>query len=239
MDKYSQQHTVDGYRFELGNVGNMTVVQRYIDNTINMIDNCLARRVAWGIGAEMPATGSGAGSTANSSMKYPSLYPLDHGPHKTNEGLQVAIIANDTMATMADVQATMQLLAAQKVSLTIIGPHAGMLKTGVVVNASFVTTSDLFFDAVLIGSSTGTAMNGTGLDMNSYNFVMEAYGHGKAIGAFGKSGGSILRSLGIAGEAGVYSGGAAAVTTDVLKALSGPVRFPQRFPTDDEAAICG
>ena len=70
------------------------------------------------------------------------------------------------------------------------------------------------------------------------NFVLEAYGHGKAIGALGFSGEPILQYLGIAGEPGVYSGNAGTVTMDVLNALSGPVRFPERFPTDNVKAIC-
>ena len=129
------------------------------------------------------------------------------------------------------------MLSEQKVSLAVVAPHVGSLKTGVMANASFITTSDVFYDAIFIGSST--TMNGTGLNMDMYSFVMDAYSHGKAIGALGSSGMNILKSLGIANMPGIYSGGAASVTTDVLKALSGPVRFPQRFPTDDIVAICG
>ena len=240
LDIYAQQHTVDAYRFELGNVGNPPVVQAYIDNTLNPIDNCLARRVAYGVGATLPAIGSGPRTNlTNATTPYPSLYPLatSQEPNKSNEGLQVAIIANDTLTTTADTQAMMTLLSAQKVSLAVVAPRIGELKTGVTANASFITTSDIFYDAIFIGSAAGA--NGTGLDTNSYDFVMEAYGHGKAIGALGSSGSAILKSLGIAGEPGVYSGNAAAVTSQVLKALSGPVRFPQRFATDDIKAICG
>lgn len=241
MDKYAQQHTVDGYRFELGNVANASTAQSFIDMTLNNIDNCLARRVAWGIGATMPAVGSGPRSNiTNSTTPYPSLFPINPGqePHKSNAGLQVALIANGTLGTMADVQAMMPMLMAEEVSLEVVGPRIGMLKTGVMANASFTTTSDVFYDAVFIGAETGSS-NGTGLDMNSYAFVMEAYSHGKAIGALGSSGSMILKSLGIDGMAGVYSGAAAMVTREVLNALSGPVRFPQRFPTDDIKALCG
>lgn len=149
----------------------------------------------------------------------------------------MALIANDTLGTTSDVQALMAQLSQQKVSLAVVAPRVGELKTGVTANASFITTSDVFYDAVFIGSAAGT--NGTGLDPDSYQFVMEAYSHGKAIGALGSSGSAILKSLGISGAPGVYSGSASAVTMDVLTALSGPVRFPQRFPTDDVQAICG
>lgn len=248
LDKFAEQHTVDAYRFELGNVGDADVVQRYINNTLNSIDNCLARRVAFGIGSTMPEMGSGPSGSgtiqSNSSMPktFSSLYPLGatQEPHKSNEGLQVALIANDTLGTQADVQAMMSLLSAQQVSLTVVAPRIGMLKTGVTANASFITTSDVFFDAIFIGSlATTNGTSGSGLDMDSYNFVMEAYGHGKAIGALGSSGSGILSGLAIQSKPGVYSGDAARVANDVLDALAGPVRFPERFPTDDVKAICG
>ena len=231
MDKYAQQDTVNAYRFELGNVGNPDVVQRYIDETLAPIDSCLARRVAYGIGATMPPMQSSNGS----SSTYPSLYPLNTGyePNKSNEGLQVALLANDTLGTTADVAALMSALSAQKVSLTVIAPYVGTLKSGVVANASFILAANVFYDAVFIGSPSAA---GGKLDMNTQNFVMGAYGDGKAIGAI--HGGAVVGGLGIAGEPGVYVGGAAAVVDKVLKALSGPVRFPQRFPTDDLTAIC-
>ena len=88
MDKYAQQHTVDGYRFELGNSLEPAVVQRFIDQTLNPIDNCLARRVAYGLGVTMPAVGSGPrGNTTSQNSEYPSLYPLNPNsePNKSNE----------------------------------------------------------------------------------------------------------------------------------------------------------
>ena len=243
LDIYAAQHAVDAYRFELGNIGNPPVVQSYIDNTLNNIDNCLARRVAYGIGAALPAIGSGPRTNlTNSTTPYPSLYPLNPGQetNKSNAGLQVAVIANDTMLTEADVQSMMSLLSAQQVNLTVVAPIIGTLKSGVNATASFIITSDIFYDAIFIGSLTSSSSMGDAvLDMDEFNFVMEAYGHGKAIGAFGSSGSSILQGLGIANEPGIYSGDAATVTTNVLNALSGPVRFPQRFPTDDVQAICG
>lgn len=241
LDKYAQQHTVDAYRFELGNVGDASVVQRYIDDTLNNIDNCLARRVAYGVGATMPELASGPMSNArNSTPLYPSLYPLNPGqePGKSNEGLTIAVLANDTVFTALDMEAVMAKLAPEKVFLAVIGPHIGMLKTGVTATASYITTSSVFYDAVLIGSSSASENSSTALDSDSMSFVMQAYGHGKAVGALGPGGASILQSMGIVGEPGVYSGATEKVTSEVLAALSGPVRFPQRFALDDLSAMC-
>jgi catalase len=77
LDIYAQQHTVDAYRFELGHVSDPNVTQRYIDTILNPIDNCLARRVAYGIGATMLPLGSGSmRNINNSTARFPSLYPL-------------------------------------------------------------------------------------------------------------------------------------------------------------------
>lgn len=116
------------------------------------------------------------------------------------------------------------------------------MKTGVDATASYITTSSVFYDAVMLGdvvSVGGKKREGGGLDPNAYAFVMEAYSHGKGIGAFQPDGAAVLQALGIAGEPGVYAGSVSNVVGKVLAALSGPVRFPQRFPTDDIAAICG
>ena len=75
--------------------------------------------------------------------------------------------------------------------------------------------------------------------MDAMSFILSAYAHGKPIGALGSNGAALLQSLGLAANSslGMFSGDAESVTRDVLNALSGPVRFPQRFPVDD-ASIC-
>jgi catalase len=245
MDIYAQQHTVDGYRFELGNVANTSVVQKYIDTILNNVDNCLARRVAYGLGATLPAKGTGQTlGSSNGTTTYPSFYPLNPGQeqNKSNAGLSVAVLANDTVLTESDLSAIMSLSQAQQVSVTVVAPHMGELQSGINASANYITASSVFFDAVLIGSSPSGNDTAAGtLDSNMMGFVMQAYGHGKAIGALGQGGEAVLMAMGVGGSNssfGLFSGDAATVMTDVLDALSGPVRFPQRFPTDDTAAIC-
>ena len=243
LDVFAQQHTVDAYRFELGNVANTSVAQVYIDNILNPIDNCLARRVAFGIGAQMPENGPRTNIT-NATAPYPSLYPLtvQMEPNKSNAGLVVAVIANDTLFSASDMNAMMPMLAAQQVSLTVVGPRIGMLESGVNATASYITASSVFYDAVFVGSvQSGT--NSTRLltlDANGKSFIMEAYSHGKAVGALGSTGQAFLQGLGLGSDdtTGLYAGDPGDVTMSVLDALSGPVRFPWRFPTDDLSAIC-
>ena len=120
----------------------------YIDTILNPIDNCLARRVAYGIGAEMPPLGSGPmTNVTNSTARFPSLYPLAQSqePKKSNAGLTVGIIAADNMFSTADLAAMSPLLGAQQVLYEVIASRQGMLATGVIANQSYITTSDILY----------------------------------------------------------------------------------------------
>ena len=146
MDIYAQQHTVDAYRFELGHVTEPSVVTTYIDTILNPIDNCLARRVAFGIGAPMPAVGSGGkANLTNSTTMYPNLYPLNPGQetNKSNAGLVIGIVAVDNMFSAADMASVMPLLAAQQVTFDVVASHVGSLASGVNATSSFILTASV------------------------------------------------------------------------------------------------
>lgn len=146
MDIYAQQHTVDAYRFELGHVADPSVVENYINKILNPIDNCLARRVAYGIGAPMPTIGSGGTTNlTNATTPYPSLYPLNPGQetNKSNAGLTIGILAAENMLSTADLAAIMPLLSAQNVMFDIISSRVGSLSSGVNATSSFILTSSI------------------------------------------------------------------------------------------------
>ena len=240
LDRFAQQHTVDAYRFEVGHVSDPKVQQNYINNILNKVDNCLARRVAFGIGAPLPALGSGPTKKLSSGKsKFPSLYPLATSQErkKSNKGLIIGILGGDKYLSTADLANLKPILAAEKVSYEVIASHMGDLNTGVSSNQSFITTSSIFYDAIIVGS-TVAGKKPDPLSPEAVDFLREAYGHGKAIAAIGNADAQ-FKSLGIQSDAtlGIFQGGASAVAKKVLAALSGPVRFPQRFPTDD-LSIC-
>ena len=149
FDVYAQQHTVDAYRFELGHVSDPNVTANYISSILNPIDNCLARRVAYGIGSALPPIGSGprANSTSlNQTTSSPDLYRAltpSLEPNKSNAGLTIGIIADDTMLSTADLSAITSPLAAQSVFFEVVAPHIGSLVSGVNANQSYVTTSSI------------------------------------------------------------------------------------------------
>ena len=146
LDIYAKQHTVDAYCFELGNVGDVKVVQKYIDNILNKIDNCLARRVAVKTGFQVPELGSGPlSNVTNSTAPYPSLYPMTQGlePDKSNEGLVVGIIADDNLLSPSDLSAVTAFLNKQKVLFEVVSNRQGTLRSGLSANQSYITTSSI------------------------------------------------------------------------------------------------
>lgn len=236
LDKYAQQHTVDAYRFELGHVSDPAVQSKYIDNILNKVDNCLARRVAFGIGAPLPPLGTGPTTNSSKTGEFLSLYPLatSQEPKKSNEGLTIGLLASDSQLSRADLAEIKPLLASQKVTYEVIAPRMGTLKSGLVANQSFLTTSSIFYDAIVIGSFSSNGSAPSYLE----DFVREAYAHGKAVAAIGNAS-KIYAGIGtsVNSSLGVFAGTAKAVVLNILDALAGPVRFPQRFPVDDPS-IC-
>ena len=224
LDPYAQQHTVDAYRFELGNVANSTVVSTYINEILNNIDNCLARRVAFGVGAPLPAI-----SKSNKSIPvYPSEFKLANQGKLSVEGLVVGILADDNSLSVAELSSLQASFAPLSVMFQVVAPHQGMLNTGVLANSSYITTSSIFYDAIVIGGAETATPRDT-----LTTFVMEAFGHGKPIAAIG-NGAVILSDLGLKVDSsmGLFAGSAADVASQIVQALMSPGRFPQRNPLD-------
>ncbi len=75
--------------------------------------------------------------------------------NKSLTGLSVAVLANDTFFSSADLSAMLPLLNAVNVSATVVSPYFGELVSGINATASYITTSSIFFffDAVFIGSA--------------------------------------------------------------------------------------
>ncbi|KUJ06328.1 heme-dependent catalase, partial [Mollisia scopiformis] len=176
QDNYSQQHTVDGYRFEVGLVADQNVKINFVNKVLNSIDNCLARRVAYGLGIPLPAAQEG---TANvSGVMYPSQYPLQYTTPQPVVGLSVGIVTDSAGPSTSDLAAIQQVFDGQQLLFDIIAPHQGPLTRGVSATQSYITSSSVFFDAVIIvGNNTSLP------DLQA--FIQEAYTHGKPIGALG------------------------------------------------------
>jgi catalase len=232
MDQFAQQHTVDAYRFELGHVSNPNVTAKYISTILNPVDNCLARRVAFGVGSPMPAIGTGSSIVPN--MTFPSLYPLSTNVSLPVTGLIVAILTTSDDIPMATYNTLTSALSSKKALFEVVASHQGVLASGVPANESYVTTSSVLFDAVIIiseGFSTNASMSSV-----QQEFVREAFGHGKPIGEVGSG---FLSSLQLTGPGLFLDSDTGPVINTVIRAMEMPGRFPQRNSLDDVKAICG
>jgi catalase len=115
----------------------------------------------------------------------------------------------------------------------VVAPHQGMLNTGVLANSSYITTSSIFYDAIIIGGAETATPKDTLI-----GFVLEAFGHGKPIAAIG-SGTDVFSDLGLSvnSSMGLFAGAASEVAAQIVQALMSPGRFPQRNPLDSPS-IC-
>jgi catalase len=114
----------------------------------------------------------------------------------------------------------------------VVAPRQGHLSTGVVANSSYITTSSIFYDALIIGG----AQTATPMDTVT-TFVMEAFGHGKPIAAVGMGTKVLSDLVKVDSSVGLFAGGATAVAGQIAQALMSPGRFPQRNLLDSPS-IC-
>lgn len=233
MDEYALQHTVDAYRFELGHVSDPNVTANYISKILNPINNCLARRVAYG-GSPMPPTGSGSSAVPNAT--YTSLFPLGMNASQPVTGLAVGIYSTNDSISTATYDALTSPLKSNQVLFEIIASHQGSLASGVVSNQSYVTTASIFYDAIITVSDGSCQTNYSCVPMVEQSFGQEALGHGKPIGEVGNG---MLASMGLNGMGTFANNDATSVVSAVIGALESPGRFPQRQPLDNVASICG
>ena len=234
MDEFAQQHTVDAYRFELGHVSNPNVTANYISKILNPINNCLARRVAYGVGSPLPPIGSGSSATPKAT--YQSLFPLGANVSQPVTGLMVGIISTDDSITTATYDKLTAALNSNQVLFEVVASHQGPLNTGVISNQSYVTTASIFYDAIIVVSENSSASKPATVPMVEQDFVREAFGHGKPIG---EAGSGFLASMGLTGAGTFVNSDASQVINSVIGALEAPGRFPQRQPLDDIKSICG
>ena len=234
QNNYSQQHTVDAYRLEVGSVADQDVKINFVNKVLNSIDNCLARRVAYGLGIPLPAA---QGSPPNvGATTYPSQYPLQYTTPQPVTGLNVGVITDNVGPSATDLAAMTQVFDGQQLVFDIIAPHQGPLSSGASAAQSYITTSSVFYDAVIVvGNNTQSSP-----DLQA--FVQEAYTHGKPIGVL--TGGSAaallfstlqpLSNIGLLTET-----SATELAQNIAGAIAFPGRYPQRLPLDDIQAICG
>ncbi|MFO1059042.1 MAG: catalase [Dongiaceae bacterium] len=184
LDAAEQAHLASALVFELSKVALETVRGRVLANLVN-VDPDLAARVADGLGADLPEAAPAAAPVQDLEPS-PALR-LIRGPHErhTLEGRTVGIlIADGSDATLVGTVAEGVREAGGRAML--IAPKVGgvTLSDGSAVTAhgQLAGTPSVLVDAVaLILSEEGCAL--LLKEAAAVQFVMDAFGHLKAIGA--------------------------------------------------------
>jgi catalase len=179
-----QDHLVEAAHFELGKVETMAVRERMVHEFFNRIDHQLAVRVAQGIGVEPP--------TVDLDAPVTKLVPeVGVEARKRTDSIatrKVAILAADGYehTSLTAVRASLEAKGAR---CEVVAKRQGRLRGeggDTQVDKSYVVTASVMYDAVLIagGRESVEALRRHG---DALHFVLEAFRHGKAIGALGEA----------------------------------------------------
>jgi catalase len=201
MTESEQAHIASSFTFELSKVGLEQVPPRMVANLRN-VDEELAKRVAGGIGIDLPRK-------AEARAKVLDLEPspalsIQRNMKKTLQGRKVGILFADG-SDGAEIEAVRKAVEKDSATAFLISPKVGgaKLKGGTILRADgqLAGSPSQLFDAVaVVLSDQGCQMlmNETG----AVQFVMDAFGHLKAIGA-SKAAKALLDKAGVTLDEGV------------------------------------
>ena len=196
-----QTHIVKAFRFELGKLEVPAIRERMI-GMLTRVDLTLAKRVAQGLGLNMPdktpilfnlsvpADGNAAQYQPEPNKREPGRSPALSMATTLKDGIKtrkVAILAGDGVND-ADLVGMQKALREAGAEAKIVAPRLGMLTSAkgaqVYIDFSFLTSSSVLFDAVYIPGGDGSAQT-LEKEADAVEFVKEAYKHCKTIAATG------------------------------------------------------
>ncbi len=184
LHEAEQAHLASALVFELSRVSLVHVRKRVLANLVN-VDPDLAARVADGLAMAVPAASAAAVQPQDLDLS-PALRII-HGPrqHDSLEGRCVGIVIADGTDGV-DLDAVVDAVTAAKAKPFVIAPKVGgaKLKGGKmrVADGQLAGSPSVLFDAVAIVLSAEAADLMT-KEAAAVQFVMDAFGHLKAIGA--------------------------------------------------------
>ncbi len=218
-----QKHLASAIVFELSKVSLEHIRKRMIANLVN-VDKDLASRIAAGIGMEVPAASEAA--VAPIDLPPSAALRIIEGPlqKKTLEGRSIGILIADG-SDAAEVDALTSAIGDKGGRPILIAPKVGAVKmsdgSSLKADAQLAGFPSVFVDAVALAlAKEGCAM--LLKEAAAVQFVMDAFGHCKAIGATAAAK-PLLDKAGVEPDAGVTS-----LKADFIKAAAS--RFYDREP---------
>lgn len=199
QSEVEKNHIVDALRFELGKVEREEIRKRMV-GILTQVDEVLAKRVADGLGLEVPSEPSKPinhgvpanadrekyeSKTGKSSLKSSAALSMANTVKDTVKSRIIAVLATDGV-NGAQLNATKKALLAGGAQAKIIATHNGFIKddkgVAVKVDFTFLTSASVLFDAVYIPGGA-PSVNALLAEADAVHFVTEAFKHCKAIAA--------------------------------------------------------
>ena len=199
LAEWEQKHIADAYTFELGKCNHQYIKERML-YVVSNIDSDLAKKVAKGLGLEVPKKidaplNQAVGADANIKKQQPpkkknyleKAAALSQANTKFDSiaTRQVAFLVGDGFS-MSDFKKMKKALEKESAICKIIAPHGGTIKCDEgmehEVDAAIMTTESVLFDAIYIpgGKSSIKALK---KETKYTKFVNEAFKHCKAMAA--------------------------------------------------------
>ena len=185
---HEKKHLVDAFSFELDHCDDPVVYETYT-KLLNCIDFELAKEVASNVGGIIPDK-PGRKNHGKSSKPLSQLYYAPKHPLIT--GRRIAILVADGF-NLDEVNVVSSALSSANAKAIIIGPHRGQIHSegtrsdakgsSIKADHHFEGQRSTLFDALFIPS--GRHISHLAKSGRAIQYVREAFGHCKAIGAAG------------------------------------------------------
>jgi catalase len=188
LTAYEKKHLIDAISFELDHCDDPVVYQTYT-NVLNCIDFEMAKNVARNVGSTIPDK-PGRENHGKTSKSLSQRYYEPKVP--TIVERRIAILVEDGF-DLEEVTAVRNALTSAKARTFIIGPRRGKVypsgehadaKKGIKADHHFEGQRSTLFDALYIPSG-GQHIDALAKNGRVVQYVREAFGHCKAIGAVG------------------------------------------------------
>jgi catalase len=198
-----QAHVASSFVFELSKVEREAIRLRMLSNLRN-VDDSLAKRVADGLAMPLPAASKPAAPVQDLELS-PKLRIVGN-MKKTLEGRSVGVLIHDGSDGAAIAKLREQVTQAGAV-LKLVAPKVGAVKlkdgSEVKADGQLAGTPSIVFDAVALVLSREAA-TALAREAAAVQFVMDAFGHLKAIGHTPEAQ-PLLDRAGVEKDAGVVS----------------------------------
>ncbi|MBS4177920.1 catalase [Bacillus sp. FJAT-49731] len=215
MSEVEKHHILQAFRFEVGKVKSPDIRQQVVDMFAN-VDSELARQIAIGVGANPPE-----GSTTESNVTETSPALSQMNTVKTAQTRKVALLV-DNGFNADELNLILTALKEAGVHGEVISRHLGMIQSAdgknLQVDATFLTTDSVVYDAVYVAGGTECSASLSMLK-EAKDFIADSYHHYKTIGA-ANEGVELLTAAGISTAEQTGAGVVIARTEEEVGSLS-------------------